>query len=195
VVPSSLVTPAVLAVVSSADLIWPGVQVGCSAATSAAEPAACGDDIEVPAIAWNRLPGGPRPGASGVGVLPARIWRPGAVMSGLIQSAPGPRDEKKVTRSPCQVVLMPCGKEPVVPGCAVRKSSSCWLSGWLMWTVGSQWLSVMTSSGVALYRIMPAAPPLKTLKPRWTRPGPRWQATILPVNVPGAAGAAQPTLE
>src|SRR6266700_4139605 len=80
-----------------------------------AAPAACGDDIEVPAITWKRLPGGPRTGSAGfgVGVLPARICRPGAVMSGLTQSLPGPRDEKKVTRSPCHVVLVPCGQDAV----------------------------------------------------------------------------------
>ena len=33
-----------------ADLIWPGVQFGCSAFNSAALPAMCGLDIEVPAI-------------------------------------------------------------------------------------------------------------------------------------------------
>src|SRR5215218_859699 len=62
-----------------------------------------------------------------------------------------------------------------------------------MWTVGRKWLSVITSAGVALYRIIPTAPPWKTLKPRATRPGPRWQATILPVNSPGGAGTVQPT--
>jgi len=45
---------------------------------------------------------------------------------------------------------------------------------------------------------MPAAPPWATLKPFWARPigapltvPPRWQATILPVNVPGGAGWPQ----
>ena len=51
VVRSSLTT-SVIAVVISADLIWPGVHVGCSALSRTAEPAECGDDIEVPAIAW-----------------------------------------------------------------------------------------------------------------------------------------------
>ena len=70
--------------------------------------------------------------------------------SGFNQSAPGPRDEKYVTRSPCQVVAEPCGKDAVAPGFAARKARSCWLSGAVMWTVGSQWLSVITSSAVAL---------------------------------------------
>ena len=71
--------------VISADLIWPGVQVGCSAFTRMAEPAMCGEDIEVPAIAWKYWPGGPPATSSGVGVLPARICTPGAVMSGLMK--------------------------------------------------------------------------------------------------------------
>src|SRR5258706_14274936 len=38
---------------------------------------------------------------------------------------------------------------------------------------------------------MPAAPPCRTLKPLMIRPGLRRQATILPVNVPGAAACSQ----
>ena len=60
------------------------------------------------------------------------------MMSGFTQSVPGPRDEKVVTLSPCHVVAEPCGKEAVAPGLAVRKARSWPLSGWLMWTVGSQ---------------------------------------------------------
>ncbi len=52
--------------------------------------------------------------------------------------------------SPCQVVLVPWVNCAFAPGLAVRKFSSVVLSGWSMWTVGSQWLSVITSSGVAL---------------------------------------------
>src|SRR4051794_34357993 len=51
VVRSSLTT-LVTDVVISADLIAPGVQSGCSDCSRIAEPAMCGDDIEVPAIAW-----------------------------------------------------------------------------------------------------------------------------------------------
>src|SRR5262245_3405920 len=57
-----------------------------------------------------------------------------------------------------------------------------------MWTVGIQWLSVKTSNGKALYRIIPTAPPCMTLKPLRARLGPRSQAAILPVNVPGGTG-------
>ena len=48
----SSLTTLVLAVVIMADLMAPGVQSGCSAFSSSAEPAMCGDDIEVPAMAW-----------------------------------------------------------------------------------------------------------------------------------------------
>ena len=50
-VPSSLTT-SWTALVISADLIWPGVQLGWAALMSNAVPEACGEDIEVPAMAW-----------------------------------------------------------------------------------------------------------------------------------------------
>ena len=53
VTPSSLTT-ACTAEVMSADLISSGVQDGCAALTRAETPAACGLDIEVPAIAGKR---------------------------------------------------------------------------------------------------------------------------------------------
>src|SRR5690242_3520674 len=43
-------TTLVVAVVMIADLIWPGVQVGCRAFSRMAEPAMCGDAMEVPAM-------------------------------------------------------------------------------------------------------------------------------------------------
>src|SRR4029079_16797980 len=94
VAPSSLTT-LVLAVVIMADLIWPGVQSGCSALSSAPEPAICGLDIEVPAIAWNSSPCGPVAMSTDLGVWPARICTPGAVMSGLLTPSdwPGPPRE------------------------------------------------------------------------------------------------------
>src|SRR4051794_11654460 len=64
-----------------------------------------------------------------------------------------------------------------------------------MWLAGRKWLSDSWSVlvALALYRIMPAAPPWRTLKPSSTRPTglPRLQITIMPVYVPGAAGLAQ----
>src|SRR5262245_50711917 len=78
-----------------ADLISAGVQSGCAALTSAETPAECGLDIEVPAIAMNRLPGGPLSAVvwSGCAVVPASTWMPGAVTSGFRKSPTGPRDE------------------------------------------------------------------------------------------------------
>ena len=71
VAPSSLTTACTDEVIS-ADLISSGVHVGCAALTSAETPAACGLDIDVPAIAMYRLPGGPLSAVvwSGCGVVP-----------------------------------------------------------------------------------------------------------------------------
>src|SRR4029453_2723079 len=102
----------------SADLICPGVKPGFSAFSRIAEPAMCGDDIEVPAMAWKYSPGGPRLGTAGVGVCPARIWAPGAVMSGLMKFPPGPREEKLVMVSPVPMTLTPWVKVAFTPGWA-----------------------------------------------------------------------------
>src|SRR5215207_6849204 len=78
----------------NADLIIAGVQSGWAWTSKAPIPATCGLDIDVPLIDWNNCPGAP---PNGVGVLPARMLTPAAVMSGLMMSrAPpfGPRDEK-----------------------------------------------------------------------------------------------------
>ncbi len=109
VTPSSLTTVCTDEVIS-ADLISAGVQVGCDALTSAETPAACGLDIEVPAIAWKRFPGGPLSAVvwSGCGVMPASTWTPGAVTSGLIQSPSGPRDENAAIMSACPGCAVPC---------------------------------------------------------------------------------------
>ena len=92
--------------------------------TSAETPAACGDDIEVPAIAMKRSPGGPlgiAPG-HGCGLLPARISIPGAVTSGLIQSPNGPREEKVVMMSGVCSVAAPVVNVAVTPVCPATKS-------------------------------------------------------------------------
>src|SRR3954447_5456528 len=109
VVPSSLTTLWTEEVIR-ADLISGGVQSGCAALTSAETPAECGEDIEVPAIAMNRLPAGPLSAVvwSGWAVVPASTWTPGAVTSGLIQSPSGPRDEKDAITSACAGEAVPC---------------------------------------------------------------------------------------
>ena len=60
----------------------------------------CGVDIDVPDRYWKKPPNEP---SFGSGVAPARIFTPGAVMSGLIQSGTvgnGPRDEKPAITLP-----------------------------------------------------------------------------------------------
>ena len=77
----------------SADLIAIGDQSGWRSLSSAARPATCGLDIDVPLIevevAGRRLP---------AGETAARMSWPGAITSGLSRSPPparsGPRDEK-----------------------------------------------------------------------------------------------------
>jgi hypothetical protein len=178
----SSLTTLVVAVVISADRIRPGLQSGCRALSQAAPPATCGDDIDVPAIAWNRSPGGPPAGDSGVGVCPARICTPGAVTSGLMNRPAGPREENAAITSAVPVRSAPAVNDPVTFVWSVRNffavapSARC--------TVGSQWLSVSMSCSVGLYRIMPTAPPALTLLPLSTRPTPppRSHATIFPLN-------------
>src|SRR5688500_2116631 len=74
-----------------ADLIAIGDQVGCLALSSAAMPAMCGLDIEVPEAASYRVPLAP------TGETAATTSTPGAVMSGFNRSPPpasaGPLDE------------------------------------------------------------------------------------------------------
>jgi hypothetical protein len=138
VTPSSFRT-SVTADVMSADLTWPGVQSGCTAFTSADTPAACGLDIDVPAITWNISPGGPPNTLIGSGVWPARICMPGAVTSGFRNSPTGPRDEKLVMTSGVTAVGAPGSHRATTPVCVDRKSSSAMPgSGELNITVGTQ---------------------------------------------------------
>src|SRR3954451_19753116 len=179
-----------------ADFTCPGVHVGCAANTSAATPVAWGADIDVPAMAWKFSPGGPEatePGA-GSGVLPARISMPGAVMSGLTQSPSGPREENVVMTSPAAVLVgVPVAHVAVTPVWlfmnARNASVSCGTCGVLppsSMTVGTQKLSVNRSWCVGLYRIIPAAPPCRTLKLDAARPAglPRADTTTIPLTDP-----------
>src|SRR5206468_2314902 len=129
--PSSLTTVCT-AEVMSADLISSGVHVGCAALTSAATPAACGLDIDVPAIAWNRLPEGPFVMPVGCGVMPARTWMPGAVTSGLIQSPVGPREENVAMTSACAGAGVPCSQVARTPVWLLTNESSA-VSGPSTW--------------------------------------------------------------
>ncbi len=90
VVALNLNTPAVFAVDISADLTSIGVQVGCTARTSAAAPATCGVDIEVPlSRPVSLLPFGSRQHEKSSRVqrdTAARTLTPGPVMSGFSRS-------------------------------------------------------------------------------------------------------------
>src|SRR3954464_13045719 len=145
VTPASLTTVCTDEVIS-ADLIMAGVHAGCDAFTSAETPAACGLDIEVPAIAMNRLPVGPLSAVvwSGWGVVPARTCTPGAVTSGLIQSPSGPRDENEAIMSACPGCEVPCANEPTTLVWPLMNARSGAL-GPSRWIDGSQWLSLSTS--------------------------------------------------
>ena len=114
-----------------------GVHDGCAAFTSAETPAACGLDIDVPAIAWKRFPGGPLSAVvwSGCGVVPASTWTPGAVMSGLIQSPSGPRDENEAIMSATPGCAVPCAHVaftfvwPLTNASSAVLGPSTWIAG------------------------------------------------------------------
>src|SRR4051794_628762 len=125
VTPSSLTTDCSDEVIR-ADLIISGVHVGWAALTSAETPAECGLDIDVPAMAMNRLPVGPLSAVvwSGCGVVPASTCTPGAVTSGLIQSPSGPRDEKEAIMSACDGDGAPCAHVAITFVWPLTKASS-----------------------------------------------------------------------
>src|SRR3954451_20601950 len=107
--------------------------------SSAETPAECGDDIDVPAIAWYSSPAGPLAGSIGVGVLPARICTPGAVMSGLRKSPIGPRELNDAMTSPLSLVAWPSAHVAVTSGCDWM-NETIGSSGPARWIVGRKWL-------------------------------------------------------
>ena len=122
-------------------MIWPGVQSGCRSFSSAAAPATCGLDIDVPAIAWNSSPWGPVSGSAESGVWPARIWTPGAVTSGLLtpSAEPGPpRELKDAMTSPRSRTGSPAVSVALTLALAARKASSAVPSANWMWLVGQE---------------------------------------------------------
>src|SRR3954465_9193884 len=133
--------------VCSADFASACDQSGCACLTSAKMPAICGEDIDVPATAWNSSPW-TKP-SSVTGEAPARTWIPGAAMSGLMIDAAvgdGPREENTVTDGAfqgCRTILPVSTIEAVArrPAWATyaRTLSATF---WSMCTVGTQKLSV-----------------------------------------------------
>src|SRR5262252_8179173 len=70
-----------------ADLICPGDQVGCKALSTAAEPAICGVDIEVPWKKAHPLPSPGQPAPLPTHVIELRTLTPTEVTSGLIATS------------------------------------------------------------------------------------------------------------
>ena len=102
------------------------------------------------------------------GEAPARIWTPGAVMSGLLTPSvwPGPpRELNEAMTSACCDPLTPALIVAMTPVWAPRKASSATPAEFWTWLAGRKWLSVSWSVTAALwlYRIMPTAPPWRTL--------------------------------
>jgi len=80
----------------SADLTIIGDQSGCRSMSSAARPATCGEDIEVPLSRLKSMP------FAVTGETAARMSTPGAMTSGFSRSPPparsGPREENEAVK-------------------------------------------------------------------------------------------------
>ena len=59
----------------------------------------CGLDMDVPAMAWNSSPFGPLATSTCSGDAPARIWTPGAVMSGLLTPSRWPAPPRELNEA------------------------------------------------------------------------------------------------
>ena len=111
----------------------------------AAAPAMWGLDMEVPWMDWKSSPGRPPLMSEGMGVCPARICTPGAVMSGLLTPRvwPGPpRELKAAITSGWTRVASPWVKVPITPVWLSMKSRSSWPLSASRCTLGMKWLSV-----------------------------------------------------
>ena len=179
VVRSSLTT-SVVAVVIRADLIWPGVHDGCLAISRMAAPATCGDDIDVPGDRLEVLAGRP---------FRDRLRRRRHAGQDLDAGCGDVRLDEQAGRSAGRegghdvalAVLLDAGGElggGARVGRQERQRSRCRRRDGRSAASGCR---SRYRPAAGLYRIMPAAPPWRTLKPLSTRAlTPRWQATILP---------------
>src|SRR5262249_45497945 len=146
----------VLAVVMRADLTHIGDQSGCLLITSAASPAMCGVDIDVPDSVSNRLPPCP------AGETAAMTSLPGPMMSGFSRSPPldraGPRLEKSATVGASTFTWVPTDSAAVglaVPAMYALMAcpeavSTC--------TVGTTWKSALSEFGEGFHSTMPTPP-------------------------------------
>jgi hypothetical protein len=125
----------------SADLIHIGDQVGLAPRMSAATPAMCGLDIEVPELVLNRFP------AWFGGATAAMTSTPGAVMSGFRTSPPpaiaGPREENAAISGARAVTVDDADSEAVAPAVAAyaliaSPAADCTC------TVGTKWKSALS---------------------------------------------------
>src|SRR5918995_792833 len=96
--------------------------------------------------------------------MPAGIWTPGDVTSGLMKSPDGPRDEKAAITSPLDAVGAPATHAALTTLWFLMNFTTALFWYWTC-IVGSQWLSESRSvtAAVSLKRIIPAAPPWRTL--------------------------------
>ena len=141
-----VLTTSVVAVVISAERTCPGVQSGCRSASSAAAPATCGDDIDVPAMAWKKLPGGPPPTPSGDGRVPGQDLDAGGGHVGLEPVAARAAGGEAGDDVALAGRRRPGGERgggarvwrPGTPASASPVGCS-------RWTAGSKWLSVSVS--------------------------------------------------
>ncbi len=175
-----------VAVVIIADLIAIGDQVGCLLFSTAAIPAMCGVDIDVP------LMNAYSPPAALNAVVAASTLVPGAMMSGLSRSpfpaGDGPRLEElatfgALTRTAVPGLIVAVGL--VVPLTYALTAGAALSS---RWTVGTECRSESSVPGVMLSRIMPTPPAFFTCRLLSTRAfPPRSQTTILPVAFAGSS--------
>ena len=182
----------VKAVDISADLTWSGFHSGWMARTSAAAPAACGLDMDVP---WMMLKSSPA--EFGSFIQAAQMARPGAVTSGLITPGldrSGPRELKPAMRSArfefCSMVTADSVASGLTAPASQLRSDAPSYS--LIITAGRTWVSARTLflEPAWLTRTMPAPPAFLTLLPFSTRPmTPCVQITILPATCAAAVAS------
>src|SRR4051794_449341 len=174
--------------VINADLIAIGLQSGCRCLSSAASPATCGLDIDVPLSKLKESPLAPG------GATEARMSWPGAIRSGFRRSPPparkGPRDENAAVCGDgtlnTSVALAIDAVAPAVAAYALMAARSVSAR----WTVGTKWKSAFCEFGLVFTRIMPIPPACCTARLLFTRAlVPRSQTTIFPATLAGSSTA------
>src|SRR5690348_5020201 len=125
------------AVVISADLTSAGVHAGWACRSSAATPATCGLDMDVPDSPSNRLPWWPE------GDTAATMSTPGAVRSGLIKlpspTIAGPTLENAATSGARGVAVDTADIDAVGAAVEARYALIAAPSVCPTWTVGITW--------------------------------------------------------